>query len=73
MAAHGGASHGGVVFKLVPDGTAYAVLYSFCRLPGCSDGAQPFAGLFADGSGNLYGTTIGGAAAARHARGPHAA
>jgi uncharacterized repeat protein (TIGR03803 family) len=60
MAAHGGGSHGGVVFKLAPDGTAYAVLYSFCRLPSCSDGSTPEAGLIADSAGNLYGTTTGG-------------
>jgi uncharacterized repeat protein (TIGR03803 family) len=60
MAAHGSASHGGVVFKLAPDRTAYAVLYSFCRLPSCSDGSTPEAGLIADSAGNLYGTTTGG-------------
>jgi uncharacterized repeat protein (TIGR03803 family) len=59
-AAHGGASHGGVVFKLAPDGTTYTVLYSFCRLPSCSDGSTPEAGLIVDSAGNLYGTTTGG-------------
>jgi uncharacterized repeat protein (TIGR03803 family) len=59
-AAHGGASHGGVVFKLAPDGTTYTVLYSFCRLPSCSDGSTPEAGLIADSIGNLYGTTHDG-------------
>jgi uncharacterized repeat protein (TIGR03803 family) len=60
MTTQGGASGQGVVFKLAPAGT-FRVLYSFCGLGlPCSDGAQPFAGLFADGSGNLYGTTIGG-------------
>src|SRR5262249_39429257 len=53
----GGASNNGVVFQLSPDGT-YTVLYSFA---GGSDGAQPLAGLIADSSGNLYGTTqLGG-------------
>jgi uncharacterized repeat protein (TIGR03803 family) len=56
----GGASNGGVVFKLAPDGTTYTVLYSFCRLPSCSDGRTPEAGLIADSAGNLYGTTTGG-------------
>jgi len=50
----------GTVFKLTPSGTE-TVLYSFCSKPGCSDGMSPVAGLIADGSGNLYGTTrIGG-------------
>jgi uncharacterized repeat protein (TIGR03803 family) len=52
----GGAQAQGVVFKLSPSGTE-TVLYSFT---GGSDGADPFAGLNADGSGNLYGTTISG-------------
>src|SRR5262249_35248439 len=57
----GGAAGGGVVFQLSPDGTE-TVLYSFCSLPGCSDGFNPLAGLIADSSGNLYGTTrVGGA------------
>ena len=33
------------------------VLYTFCSLPGCSDGGGPLAGLIADSAGNLYGTT----------------
>jgi uncharacterized repeat protein (TIGR03803 family) len=49
----GGASNAGVVFKLSPGGTE-TVLYSFT---GGSDGSEPFAGLIADSSGNLYGTT----------------
>jgi uncharacterized repeat protein (TIGR03803 family) len=50
-----------VVFKLMPGGTE-TVLYSFCHLPGCTDGAYPQAGLIADSSGNLYGTTPYGGA-----------
>ncbi len=58
----GGATGKGAVFKVTPGGTE-TVLYSFCRLPGCTDGAYPQAGLVADSSGNLYGTTpFGGAA-----------
>jgi uncharacterized repeat protein (TIGR03803 family) len=54
----GGASGAGVVFKLAPDGTE-TVLYAFTDH---SDGGGPFAGLIADGAGNLYGTTrLGGA------------
>jgi len=53
----GGASGYGVVFKLDTAGNE-TVLYSFA---GGSDGANPVAGLTADSSGNLYGTTeVGG-------------
>jgi uncharacterized repeat protein (TIGR03803 family) len=61
MARNGGASDNGVLFKLSPSGTE-TVLYSFCSKPSCSDGANPQAGLIADSSGNLYGTTEGGGA-----------
>jgi uncharacterized repeat protein (TIGR03803 family) len=33
------------------------VLYNFCSQTNCRDGESPAAGLVADGSGNLYGTT----------------
>ncbi|HEY3778807.1 MAG TPA: choice-of-anchor tandem repeat GloVer-containing protein [Rhizomicrobium sp.] len=46
----------GVVFKLAPDGTL-TVLHKFT---GGSDGGFPQDGLIADGSGNLYGTTVSG-------------
>ena len=46
----------GTIFKIESDG-AETVLHSFA---GGSDGAYPFAGLIADKSGNLYGTTSGG-------------
>ncbi|MGH6847915.1 MAG: choice-of-anchor tandem repeat GloVer-containing protein, partial [Methylocella sp.] len=51
--SQGGASGNGVVFKLSPGGTE-TVLYSF---KGGSDGSHPQAGLIADSSGILYGTT----------------
>jgi len=62
---YGGANQSGVVFKLTPnqDGSwTESVLYSFCALANCSDGAQPEAGLVFDGVGNLYGTTLQGGA-----------
>jgi uncharacterized repeat protein (TIGR03803 family) len=50
----------GTVFKITPTGTL-TTLYSFCSQGGCTDGANPYAALVQDTSGNLYGTTtIGG-------------
>jgi len=46
----------GVVYKVSPAGQQ-TVLYSFAGTP---DGANPYAGVIADSSGNLYGTTHGG-------------
>jgi uncharacterized repeat protein (TIGR03803 family) len=39
-----------------------SVLYSFCSLTNCRDGADPAAGLIFDTAGNLYGTTAFGGA-----------
>jgi uncharacterized repeat protein (TIGR03803 family) len=55
----GGAGAVGVVFKTTPTGTT-TVLHSF--LGGNTDGANPYAGLVIDSSGNLYGTTYQGGA-----------
>jgi uncharacterized repeat protein (TIGR03803 family) len=62
--ASDGAGHNGVVFKLTPPAagqTAWTetVLYSFT---GGNDGAIPYASLYVDAAGNLYGTTEGGGA-----------
>jgi uncharacterized repeat protein (TIGR03803 family) len=62
----GGAYGHGTVFELIPGPGLYSekVLYSFCARGGldCTDGARPMAGLVADQSGDLFGTTqLGGA------------
>jgi uncharacterized repeat protein (TIGR03803 family) len=57
--AVGGPSNLGTVFKLNTSGTV-TLLHSFAGAP--SDGAFPLAGLIADSSGNLYGTTEEGGA-----------
>jgi uncharacterized repeat protein (TIGR03803 family) len=60
----GGDAYGsGTAFKLTPNasgGWKESVLYSFCRLTDCTDGASPGASLIFDTAGNLYGTTAGG-------------
>jgi len=52
----GGAHSYGTVFKLSMDGSSFTLLHSFSSFQG--DGGAPVAGLIADTSGNLYGTTI---------------
>jgi uncharacterized repeat protein (TIGR03803 family) len=49
----------GTVFELDSSG-GEIVLYSFCSVQDCADGAYPYAGLTRDEAGNLYGTTEAG-------------
>ncbi len=59
--AYGGAYGYGEVFEIMPSGSggyAVRVLYSFQG--GSIDGANPFDGVIADGSGDLFGTTLNG-------------
>ncbi len=49
----------GTVFRVTPTGVE-SVLYGFCRLTNCMDGARPAGALVLDTFGNLYGTTIVG-------------
>ena len=56
---NGGAAGEGVVFELTTAGQE-TPLHSFA---GGTDGANPYAGVVRDSSGNLYGTTIYGGAA----------
>jgi len=53
----GGIAHQGTVFKIMSDGSGYAVMHSFTNVP---DGAVPFAGLLQGKDGRLYGTTAQG-------------
>ena len=55
----GGANDSGTVFKVSSSGQE-TLLYSFCSLANCSDGAFPEGGVIVDQSGNLYGTTFYG-------------
>jgi uncharacterized repeat protein (TIGR03803 family) len=56
----GSASENGTVFKLTPSKGRYteSILHRFQGAP--NDGAQPMAGLIADETGALYGTTFQG-------------
>jgi len=53
---YGGANLAGTVFKITPSGTL-TTLYNFCTQSGCSDGANPQAGLIQATDGSFYGTT----------------
>jgi uncharacterized repeat protein (TIGR03803 family) len=55
--------YGGTVYELTPGaaGWNFKVLYSFCPIYGCPDGAGPD-GLIIDKQHNLYGTTASGGA-----------
>jgi uncharacterized repeat protein (TIGR03803 family) len=57
---HGGAFEQGTVFTIRADGSGFSLLRSFAG--GAVDGCIPYAGLLADGAGNLYGTTYQGGA-----------
>lgn len=51
----------GVVYELSPSGNGWTerILYNFCALANCADGAVPLGSLVFDSAGNLYGTTYG--------------
>lgn len=64
---HGGSASQtgpGTIFKLTKSGARYkeTVIYTFCSLSSCSDGASPSGalGLRSDSNGSLYGTTVSG-------------
>jgi YVTN family beta-propeller protein/uncharacterized repeat protein (TIGR03803 family) len=57
----GGANGVGTVFKITPGGML-TPFYSFCQQSGCTDGADPQAGLVQGTDGNFYGTTASGGA-----------
>ncbi len=59
--AYGGAFAHGTIFKMASPYAVETVLYNFCSLGGCADGATPIAGLTLDSTNALYGTTqLGG-------------
>jgi uncharacterized repeat protein (TIGR03803 family) len=61
----GGKYLDGTVFELSPAANGKwteTLLYSFCPVAGCADGANPASNLVFDSSGNLFGTTSAGGA-----------
>lgn len=62
---YGGVDNAGTVFELTPSSGAWdeKIVHSFS---GGSDGVNPTGGLFRDGAGDLYGTTLGGGVNAGH-------
>jgi uncharacterized repeat protein (TIGR03803 family) len=59
----GGGADNGVVFRVRPNGTGFAVLHEFAA--DASEGQMPVGGLALDGMGTLYGTTTWGGASGR--------
>jgi uncharacterized repeat protein (TIGR03803 family) len=57
---YGGANGSGTVFRIAPNGSAFATLYNFCSQGGCTDGEYPSAGLVQATNGDFYGTTENG-------------
>jgi uncharacterized repeat protein (TIGR03803 family) len=55
----GGANDEGAIYELVNNAGSYTltILYSFCALANCADGAYPEGGVILDAAGNIYGTT----------------
>jgi uncharacterized repeat protein (TIGR03803 family) len=56
-----GSQNAGVVFKVQNVlGYPETILYNFCSVGGCLDGANPVADVIFDNAGNLYSTTSNG-------------
>jgi len=55
----GGAYGSGTVFKLTAQGKL-TTLHSFCKVQGCPDGTNVYAGLIQASNGDFYGVTAGG-------------
>jgi uncharacterized repeat protein (TIGR03803 family) len=57
VSTNGGTLGDGTAFRVSTDGTNLRILYTFCSLPNCTDGAHPLGGLVEGPDHNLYGTT----------------
>lgn len=57
-AVNAGANNAGIAYRIQNSGTfPETILYNFCSVSGCIDGANPYADVIFDGAGNLYSTT----------------
>jgi uncharacterized repeat protein (TIGR03803 family) len=56
----GGPNGPGTIFKVNPNSGALSILYNFCSLSNCADGAYPIMGLVEGLDGSFYGTTQAG-------------
>ena len=63
MTGVGGSTNNGIVYQLRPNakGTEWreTILYNFCQLEDCTDGALPAGALVMDAKGRLFGTSNG--------------
>lgn len=59
---NGGATGQGALFRVNPKTRSEVVLWNFCGAPGCTDGAQPGAGVTVAPNDVLFGTTQYGGA-----------
>jgi uncharacterized repeat protein (TIGR03803 family) len=59
LTVSGGNGPDGDIIKITPAGEG-TILYSFCSLTNCLDGANPGGPLVQGANGDLYGTTAGG-------------
>jgi uncharacterized repeat protein (TIGR03803 family) len=60
-AVNDGSGSAGVVFRVKnAGGFPETILYNFCSVTGCPDGANPYSDVIFDTSGNLYGTAFNG-------------
>jgi uncharacterized repeat protein (TIGR03803 family) len=57
----GGTNNNGLVYEISSSGQ-FSVIYTFCSVAGCADGASPARGLVMDTAGSIYGTTVNGGA-----------
>lgn len=60
MAAGGGSSQTGTVFRVAPNGQGFTLLHEFKDTEDLIDGSAPYGGLLQTSNGMLYGVTSGG-------------